>query len=228
MSVFKTFSALTLGLCLSACATLISSPTQELTVNTPGATEAQCTVDNSLRYPIRSGQTIKIMRSENPLIVDCYASGDRHRRMRVSADGNEWAMLNVTNGIIPGLTYDHFAKGLYKYPDVVTIDFTGVPAKGFDLPAYHNKDAPNPYDQGIENFGPSKSKLESDRYKAPVSVSKINNGGAGQIDPSLMAPVGVTLTPAPAGNVTNTAPALPSGSDAESLTRSANSDVFDK
>lgn len=226
MSAIKTFSALTLGLCLSACATLISSPTQEITVNTPGASEAECTVDNSLKYPVRGGQTITIMRSENPLIIDCYASGDRHRRMRVSADGNEWAMLNVTNGVVPGLAYDHFGKGLYKYPDVVTIDFTGQPAKGFELPAYHNKDAPNPYDQAIEHMGPSQARLEADRHKTPVVINKVDPADSA-VDPSVFS------QPHPSDPITTMPPVqshapLLSGRTAEELTRSANPDVFDK
>ena len=63
MSFSKTLFVVAFGVGLSACGTLISSPTQEITLNTPGADEAECMLDNGLRYPIRNGQTIRMMRS---------------------------------------------------------------------------------------------------------------------------------------------------------------------
>lgn len=233
MALFKTASVLSLGLLLAACGTLISTPTQEVTVNTPGAEESKCTIENGLRYQLNGGQTIRIMRSENDMIVDCYASGNRHRRMKIDVAGNKWSMLNAANGVIPGLAYDHFAKGLYEYPDVVTIDFTGVPVHGFELPAYHDKTMPNPYEQAIENYGPTRPRLESDRTRTHVIVQKVDPKES-VIDPSLLydetfpPPVGqggestVSGTPGYVGGTQI------QGSDAEELTRSANPDVFDK
>ena len=70
--------------------------------------------------------------------------------------------------------------------------------------------------------------MESDRYKAPVVVGKIDPR-ANQINPSsLMPSTEAVLTPVPGTAVPTYAPPVPSGGTAEELTRSANPDVFDK
>lgn len=250
MRTFKILTAFTLGLSLAGCATIVSGQTQKVTLLTPGANEAQCTLDNGVRYSVGTGQTITIMRNDKPIKIECYAPGNRFRAFDIESDGNKWAVANVVNGIIPGLTFDHFSKGLYEYPEIITVDFVGQPTIGYELPEYHNKDAPNPYDQAIEYYGPSSPKLPSDNdfirndvtkrggenANNPFSTAAPEPAASGnpitpmpsssvavpqQISPNYRTPAGAMPTPAVP------APSVPRGSNAEALTRSMNPTVFD-
>jgi hypothetical protein len=236
MRVFKLLPILSLGLLASGCASLVSGQTQDVTILTPGAEEAECTLDNGVRYAVTSGETIQVMRNESDIVVDCYASGNRHRKISIESDGNGWAIGNIVTGIVPGVTFDHFAKGLYEYPETITVDFIGVPTLGFELPTYHNKDAPNPYEQSIEDFGPSTPKRDVGETNRPTPVKKKTRENT---DPfGSMAPEGAgvsgsgdAITPLPGsaskGPTTYTAPSgTLSGSNAEELTRSMNPTVF--
>lgn len=235
MNTFKILSGLLLSVVLAGCATLVNGQTQEVTVLTPGAREARCTLDNGTKYSVYTDQKIVIMRNQKDIIVDCYAAGNRHRTMSIESDGSAWALGNVVNGIIPGVTYDHFSKGLYDYPETITVDFVGVPATGFELPEYHNKDAPNPYEQPIESYGASKTRLPSDEGFAPVTLQKreqvktpnpfgsygvgtgvSSNSGSGSSDIVTPMPQSQSITP----------PSVPSGASTEELNRSMNPSVF--
>lgn len=250
MKLFAILPVLSFGLLMGGCASLVSGQTQDVTIVTPGATEARCTLDNGIRYVVNTGETIEIMRNESDIVVDCYASGNRHRKMNIQSDGNDWAIGNIATGIIPGVTFDHFSKGLYEYPAVITVDFVGVPTRGFELPDYHNKDAPNPYEQSIENYGPSTPKKNSDRddvYKTPVKkkmrgdanpFAPATGGAQSGYNPNIGGNVNVSsgITPLPgatsttSGAIVHPSPAVPqgtlSGSTAEQLTRSMNPTVF--
>ncbi len=240
MNFFKLFSVLSLSLITAACSSLINGQTQEVTLLTPGATEAECSFDNGVRYPITTGETITIMRNEKAIKIDCYASGNRHRMMTIESDGNDWAIGNIATGIIPGMTFDHFSRGLYEYPETITVDFVGVPTTGFETPMYQNKDAPNPYEQPIEYYGPTTPKQESDKYFLKNEVKKKVRAdvdpfsasmGTGSSTSSSGGGDGITPMPGATsktgGAVVNpSSSGSPRGSNAEELTRSANPSVF--
>ncbi len=231
MHVLKKFLILFLPLSvLAGCGTVIDGQTQTITLSTPGATDALCTLDNGNRYPVRTGETLEIMRSNNDLVADCYASGNRHVSKRIPSDYNTWSALNVTNGVVPGVATDHLWGGLYDYPSTVVVDFTGVPAKGFGLPAYHDKDGPNPYDQAIESYAPAEPKLSTDNAYLKRGIEKKNSlkdsnpfsgigpsAGAPEMSPSMeTGGAASSVTPMP----------VPKGSTADELTRSMNPTVF--
>lgn len=242
------FLTLSAALLLGACGTIAEGQTQDVTLRTPGASEAKCTLDNGLRYPIYKDQTIQIMRSFHPMVVDCYAVGNRHKTITIPAGPNPWSAANVANGVVPGTAYDAASMGLYTYPDVITVDFTGMPARGYELPDYHNRDTVNPYEQSIENMGPSSIRtpdsgeylkrgverrsttLDSNPFSGTplggnASPSSSSTSGAPAMTPSKEGAGAAATSPAAS------APALsgtPRGNTAEELTRSANPTVFNK
>ncbi len=238
MRVANFIFVLTGAVALSGCATVIDGQTQDVTIVTPGASESRCTADNGLKYPFRGGETVDIQRSRKPLVIECYGSGNRYIRKVVESEHNKTAIANVTNAVVPGTTYDSFSGGLYEYPSVITVDFVGTPTRGFEMPDYHNKDLPSPYEQAIEDMGPGVARVEGDRGHSPTVVKKYdtrmsnnpftgmggNNNGAVTEGASVNS--GATsvspISPMPAPAVT------PKGSTAEELTRSMNPTVFNK
>lgn len=232
MRFSKILPFLSVAMLLPACGTVISGATQEITLATPGAYNAECTLDNGNRYLMRTGETRKIMRTYKPLEVDCYATGDRHVAKTIGSGFNDWSVTNVSNGVAPGGTYDALAGGLFEYPDVITIDFIGVAERGFELPEYHNKDNPNPYEQAIEDYGPRTTRIPNDSNYLKRGVVKRdsasdsnpfnhNRGGASGASGS-----GITPMPAAPSSSSSTTPPSLSGGNAEALTRSMNPAVF--
>ncbi len=231
------FLTLSTALALGACGTMAEGQTQDVTLHTPGASEARCILDNGLRYPIHTGETIQIMRSFHAMEVDCYAVGNRHKKITISPGPNPWSAANVANGVVPGTAYDAASMGLYTYPDIITVDFSGMPTTGYETPSYHNKDAPNPYEAAVENMGPNtvRGPAGSNEYlKRGVEKrdNLLNNNPFAHTTNAAPAPS------APAAATTNSGvpamtPSVPnggalSGKTADELTRSANPTVFNK
>ena len=232
MRLFKILPAFAVLFLVSACASIIDGPTQKVTLRTPGATEAECNLTNGVKYRAATDETLRIMRSRRALVVDCYASGDRHKQMVIESAFNGWGAVNVANGVVPGATYDHYSGGLYTYPEVITVDFVGMPTRGFETPAYQNKDAPNPYKQAVEGYGPNTPRIPNDTEYQRRGVEKRNmnlNSNPFATDAVGADDAGVTPMPAETTSVPAMTPSKPnlSGSTAEELNRSANPDVFD-
>jgi len=124
-------------LVLSACGTIINGQTQAVTVETPGAENAQCTIHNGgNKYDAYTGQTINIRRSNNELVVNCKAAGNREQTVYVKREANDWVFLNVANGFVPGAAYDFFSGGAFEYPDTISVSFVGQPITAYDAPNY--------------------------------------------------------------------------------------------
>ena len=231
MRLSKILPVLTALIAFSGCASIIDGPTQNLVIETPGAGEAECTLTNGVKYRATTGETLRIMRSRRDLVVDCYASGNRHKQIVVESSFNGWGAANVTNAVVPGTTYDHLSGGLYTYPEIITVDFIGMPTRGFETPGYQNKDSPNPDKQAIEGYEATTARIPADEeylrrgvQKRDTSVNS-NPFSSGTAPP----PSGDGVTPMPGENSTggNTgSTGTPSGTNAEELTRSANPAVF--
>lgn len=210
-----------LALILSACGTVIDGQTQTVRIDTPGAYEAECSVNNGVRYTAQNGETIKVQRSSKPLELDCYGSGNRRVLKTVESTFNPWSAA-----IPPGAVYDHFSGGLYEYPSIIAVDFVGVPTHGFELPAYHNKDAPNPYKQTIESYNASTARITEDSVYMKRGVQKRDAGA--DANPFAEPSSGVSQPDVPAGAGMTPLPPVPKGLNAEALTRSMNPTVFNK
>jgi hypothetical protein len=226
MKSFTSFITISFSLLLAACGTIAGGPTQDITLRTPGTEEAECTIENGLKYTVRNGETISVTRSHKDMHLDCYASGNRHKKVVVESGINGWTAANVANGLIPGVVYDAASNGLWQYPDVITVDFSGMPARGFEMPGYHNKDGQNPYDQGIESYNAAYAKLPSEvRSPAKPLVKRSpalnnnpfqNNYGSGSSSISSM-PLSANSGPQPI---------VPRGSTTEELNRSMNPNLY--
>lgn len=204
-----------------------------MTIETPGSYASRCILENGNRYKADSGVPITIMRSENDLVVDCYGSDNRHRKIVVESTLSDWSVGNVATGVVPGVAYDHVSKALYTYPDIITVDFIGVPGRGYELPQYHDKDMPNPYDTAIESYSPSIPKIPSDNANLKRGLEKrapdIDSNPF--LDPSApVAPVGGGSIAPMTGEVSSGGTLAPQpvlrGSTADELTRSMNPSVF--
>lgn len=228
-------------LILAGCGTLMKGQTQDITFAATGVDEAECTLDNGVRYKIKNGETLNIMRSEKDMKVDCYGAGNRHKAFVIPNGFNAWSAANLANGLIPGVTYDHFSNGLYEYPDKFTVDFSG-PAPGYGLPEYHNLSAQNPYDQKIEDYTPGTLRIENDSVYMRREINRTGMGMEGN-NPFSRAPVndsGITALPSGAGAAQGgslsspdaawspapVVPQVPRGGNSESLTRAMNPTVF--
>lgn len=233
MNKLNIFFAIPLLATLSSCASAISGATQEVTLLTPGSYSTRCILENGNRYKADNGVPVTIMKSENDLIVDCYGSDNRHRRVVVESKINGWAAGSAVLGAVPAV-YDHLSKGGYEYPEIITVDFIGVPGRGYELPQYHDKDMQNPYEASIESYAPNTPKTSQDsgylkrgmEKTGPVLDSNpfIDRSMAGGSDvPNISsdvvtAPVNSTATPSP----------MLKGGTAEELTRSMNPSIFGK
>ena len=233
MQKLKTIIVLSLAAVLPACGSVMEGATQEVRLETPGAQEAECTLNNGIRYIGTTGQTLNIQKSRLPLRVECYASGNRYKKIEVESEDSDWAAGN-----------DHYSGGLYRYPDVITVDFVGIPTIGFELPDYHLNDGPNPYKQSIEDFGPSTPKApSSERSYLPRGIEKreagkdMNPFAMPEAAPATQAVPAMTPTPEGAAKTTSTTTTTTTtttatgappvwGKDAESLNRAMNPKVF--
>jgi len=215
---------------IAACSTVVNGQTQTVRLETPGAQEAECSLDNGNKYKAYTGATITIMRSHKDLVVDCFAAGNRQKTITVKSDTTDWAFGNVATGIVPGLAYDHYSGAMFEYPSVITVDFIGVPTRGFELPDYHNRDVPNPYAVGIENYGPAQLMKNEDRGQAATVIERRTPQSSNPFEPVqkvVPAPVQSPETSgvAPVVQRPSAMPVLRGGS-AEELTRSMNPSVF--
>jgi hypothetical protein len=140
---------------LSGCGTIVDSPNQMVSVQTPGATGARCDIHAmNIHYVAYPPQNIMIRRMQEPLTVTCDAPGNRSKTIVIRSRMNGDSMGNFFNlGL--GVPYDQVSGALYQYPDVVTVDFTyAARPSPADMPGYHAVDGLSPYDVQYENMSP--------------------------------------------------------------------------
>lgn len=180
----------TLSLCLAGCASIADKQTQIVTLRTPGAIDAKCSLENQdMRYNIHTDQTIEIMKSPNDLIVRCMAPGNREKTILVKRELNDWVFVNVANGFIPGAAYDYFSRGAFDYPSEITVSFVGMPVKPYPLPNYHTDGV---MDMGVaqplERYGATEALSEANRHDPTKPLQKIDrNYGQSDFDDNFAA-----------------------------------------
>lgn len=152
-------------LAVSACAYTFDKQYQDVEIRTPGAQDARCTVyANKVRFEYFPPQKRSLPKSEEDLVVDCWAPGNRHREVVIKPTIEDSTYANVLNGAVPGTAWDYASQAMFAYPDVVTVDFTGMPLVPSKLPAHNNSDIKPPEDYYLEEFRPSTPRLNSDRF----------------------------------------------------------------
>lgn len=152
-------------LLMSGCAAVVEGQTQIIKVETPGTAHAECLLDNgTVIYKVASGHSVEVTRNDQDMKVRCLTHGNREKEILVKRRSSPWAAGDILTGAFPGALYDHFSKSMYVYPDVITVDFTGMPPVPYSLPAYEFSDAPKPAEEKIEGYRPSVPQIEEDKY----------------------------------------------------------------
>jgi hypothetical protein len=167
------FCILSAVLVLSACANINGGQIQNVTVKTPGAQQAVCfLMVDRVRHKVSPPQTISIPKSKNPLIVDCRAPGNRQQKQVIKPSIENSTFGNVATGVVPGLAWDYFSESMFKFPDIIVVDFTAMPTKPEKLPAQNAPDIKQPEEYPLEEFRPGQPRMNSDRFEAPVQIKR--------------------------------------------------------
>lgn len=178
MRRFLSFLCL-LPLLAGSCAYMKDTSNQNITLLTPGAEDAQCYVYvEGLRYSFNPPETVNIFKSKENLEVDCLAPGNRRKKISVPATIAKASAGNVATGIGPGAAWDYLSGAMFRYPDVVEVDFSGIPVSPESLPAQNNPDIVQPEDYTLEQFTPTRPRLNRDRNTPSPALIRRGYGGS--------------------------------------------------
>jgi len=157
-------------LLLVSCAYSTEKSIQTVQVVTPGAYDAVCYmyVDGT-RYRIRPPQKTTVSNNAENLIVDCLAPGNRRQKVFIEAYVSEGTYANAINAGV-GLPWDYLSGAMFKWPEVITVDFTDAQTTPEALPAHNNPDIKQPEDYLLEEFLPDTPRLNSDRFRKPTQI----------------------------------------------------------
>lgn len=219
-------SFLTLFL-LTACTTVLDRSIQEFRVETPGVEGATC-------YLLRPGftqkifppQTIKITKANDDMTVRCLAMGNREKTIVVESRISKNAMLNMYNGFLPGILYDYDTGSLFRYPDVVKVDFSGTLVKPMPLPDYQKFLMENPMIADMEEFRPGQPALQRDRYESVPTLQPRTTGFGMEGETGFGLEVEGNGAVEESNTSTGSTPSASTISPADALTRQMNPGVF--
>ncbi len=159
--------AATAVIAMSGCATILNHSSQEVNFQAVGATDVLCDIDYAgLKYHVRPPQTITLSNSRHDMNLVCVAAGNRVKAMSVPSSLSGYTLANVTNGVVPGASYDAASGAMFKFPEVIVIDFSDTVAAVDPLPSYEALDAVDPRSIGIEHLGSDTLKLPGDDARA--------------------------------------------------------------
>jgi hypothetical protein len=223
----KTVSLIPLML-IGACAYVQDGAIQPVEFKTPGATNAVCNVYiEKVKYVVRPTQTVNLFKSYDTMKVDCLAPGNRRKVVYIEPDIERSSYGNIATAGV-GYAWDAASQSLWSWPDIIEVNFTDTPVKGFDLPAQNAPDIRQPEDYEIEQYSPSTPSLNRDKNAPPIEIlrregatvqsSSSNNfalseppagtyGGKGDVQP--VSPSVGTLDLNPAGEVSESSSSIP-------------------
>lgn len=180
---------------LGACSYVKDKHIQDLTVTTPGAHGALCYVYvDGLKYKFRPPQTLSISKSKENLVLDCLAPGNRRKEVIISPQIARSTYGNVAT-LGAGAAWDYASGAMFKYPDIVEVNFVNTPVRPEGMPAQNNPDILQPEEYPLEEFRPGNLRMNEDRYKqAPQIMKRVRDAemdsslttgyGAPDIDPN--------------------------------------------
>ena len=170
--IYRSAAALLSVLTLAACATVMDSQFQEVKVLTPGAEDAYCLLDNGVTA-VRAwnGQTVTLVKNDEDLKVDCWASGNRERHLTVNWTVDPWVVGNVVTAGA-GVVYDHFTNAMYISPDTITVDFSGEMMRAYPAPEYERMKVTGKARGNLEEYKLGKPMYESERDREPAEIRK--------------------------------------------------------
>ncbi len=156
-------TALLLSTVLPSCATILEEPAQDIHIDIAGTGEALCDVTQpGRRYRAYAPGVVRVMKSDDPLKVKCAAPGNRELSITLVPEMTPMLAANITNGVVPGVTWDYLTGASHHYPDKLVMDFTNMPPEGYDLPDYQKVLERSPHIAGMEMFRPGRAALIGD------------------------------------------------------------------
>jgi len=168
--MFKKYTLALSVVVLGACAYSIDGSVQTVKFATQGAHNAACNVYvNGLKYKVKPPQSLDIYKSKEDLVVDCMAPGNRRQVVYIKPQIESSAAWNAATAGV-GLAWDYASSALFKYPDVVEVNFTDTPVVPQSLPMHNNPDIRQPEDYLLEEFSPTSPRLNADRYQEPAQI----------------------------------------------------------
>ena len=172
----KTILSLATLAAVSGCAYAVDTSVQDITLRTPGANNAVCYMYiDKVKYRVHPPQTISAFRTEEDLIIDCLAPGNRRKKVVIEPLIADSTYGNViTAGA--GAAWDYASGAMFKYPDVVEISFIGVEEGPALIPDQNNPDIRQPEEYELEEFRPSQPRMNSDKYAVPTQILKRQSG----------------------------------------------------
>lgn len=158
---------------LTGCAYLADGSIQSVEVRTPGANHARCDVYvGGTKFIYMPPETRTVPKSEDNMIVDCHAPGNRHKKIVIEPVISAATAYNVSNAVVPGFAWDYASKSIYNFPPVVEVDFTHIRPQPSPLPAQNQPDIKQPEEYDLEEFSPGEPRLNSDRYAPDIQIQK--------------------------------------------------------
>ena len=171
------FSLLAVLFLLSACAYVADKNYQEMRIETPGAQGAVCFVYiDKLKYKYHPPQTITVTNSMEDLEIDCLAPGNRRKKLLIEPKLSRYTAANAVNGFL-GVIWDGASGALYKYPEIVYVDFSEMDPLPSALPAHNNPDIKQPEEYLMEEFRPGVPRMNSDADYQPQVLKRRVRGG---------------------------------------------------
>lgn len=168
--MFKRTLFLSSILLLSACAYAIDKQIQDIEFTAKGAEDALCHIYTAgTHYKVRPPGIVTVSNTEQPMMVDCLAPGNRRTKFEVPAKTNATTFLNLGNAGA-GLPWDYASGAMFKYPDEIVVDFTGIESRPQDLPAQNNPDIKQPEEYELEEFSPALPRMNMDKHTPPIEI----------------------------------------------------------
>lgn len=217
---------------LASCATVVDGQIQDVTIETQGAKNTLCYMQNrDFSFRFYPPQTLKVTKSPDPFTIRCLAPGNREKTIVVKPELAQSTAYNAVNAGT-GVAVDHLSAAMYELPSRIVITFEGMKPEGYAQPPYNEFYDNYPELKGLEEFRPGQPALLRDAGTTTPSLQRREAGA----DSGLSMIVGTepVAEAAPAADAENGSPSFSSpqvplgskGMSADSLTRSMNPNIF--
>ena len=111
-----------LGITLSGCSTLVNGTHQEVSISTPPATGATCTLTSTEgTWTLASPGTARVDRTKHDLNVTCTKPGYQDGTAVVHARFQPWTLGNLVLGGAPGFLIDGVTGAMTQYPAQIEV-----------------------------------------------------------------------------------------------------------
>lgn len=122
-------AAAVLLVALTGCNSFYQNTYQKIWVETPSVEEARCILETPYaRYLVLTPGEIMVDRSPHDLKVTCekthYISAETVLEPKLYTNP---MMMNVSNGIVPGVAYDIASRSIWTYPEEVSVEMVYAP-----------------------------------------------------------------------------------------------------